>query len=90
MHIEAGDAGDVLVATMAKTARFKCSIPATLLFIEARQEYVHLAMQRLVGMRCVALAMRTLALMDAGRWHGILWGNRFSLCHVIVAALVAQ
>jgi hypothetical protein len=51
VHIEAGDAGDVLVAAMAKTARFQCSIPATLLFIEARQEHIHLAMQRLVGMR---------------------------------------
>jgi hypothetical protein len=46
-------------------------------------------MQRLVGMRRVALAMRTLALMDAGQWHGILPDNRFSLSHVIGAALVA-
>ena len=89
MHIEAGDAGDVWVATMAKTARGKCGIPTPLWCIEARQGHVHLAVQRLVGMRCVALAMRTLARMEAGLWHGILPGKQFSVSQVIVAALAA-
>jgi hypothetical protein len=90
VHSEASDASDVLGAAMAKTARFKRGIPAPLLCIEARQEPVHLALQRLVRLARVALAMRTLALLDAGRWHGLLPGHRFSLSRVIVDALVAR
>jgi hypothetical protein len=42
------------------------------LFLQARQEQVHVVMQPLIGMRGFLLAMRTLALMDFGTGHSVL------------------
>jgi hypothetical protein len=44
VHIESGDAGDVLVTAAAKAGGFERRKPATLLRIKARQEHMHLAM----------------------------------------------
>jgi hypothetical protein len=42
------------------------------LFIKAPEERMHLTMQRLFRMRCVALALGTLTLMNIRLWHGLL------------------
>jgi hypothetical protein len=72
LHIESGNAGDVLVTSVAKALRFKRHKPATLLLVEARQDHMHLTMQRLLRLGRVALAMGTLTLMDATLGHGVL------------------
>jgi hypothetical protein len=63
-RIHAGDLRQQLVSLRADPIGLQGYIPATLLFIQATEQEVHLAMQDLVGMQRMLLTGGTLTLMN--------------------------
>jgi hypothetical protein len=58
------DLGEQPISTRTNPVGLNRDIPATLLFIQATEQEIHLAMQDLVGMRRLLLARGTLTLMN--------------------------
>jgi hypothetical protein len=89
LGIEAGKLRQQLVTLVADAVGLDGGIPLPLLFIQVRQQQVHLVMQHLIRMRSFLLAMRTLALMDFGTRHSALQGfksyGKLSILHLVSA-----
>jgi hypothetical protein len=60
LFIQPSDLGEQAITTMPNPVRLQCDKPAALLFIEAAEQEVHLAMQLAVRMIEFLLAHRTL------------------------------
>lgn len=71
LFIQACDLGQQPIATGTYAGGLHRHLPAKLLFIQAAQQQIHLPMQLLIRMRCVLLAMRTLAVMYLHSWHSL-------------------
>jgi len=69
-HIHPGDLRQQRITTMADLLGLQGHKPATLLFVQATEKYIHLMMQLSVRMIRRLQAVATLAGMD-GDWHSV-------------------
>jgi hypothetical protein len=67
--MQASDQRHQAVTAVPDTVRLPSGQPTPLLLVESAEQYVQLAMQRLVGMASWLQAVGTLALMNRGRLH---------------------
>jgi hypothetical protein len=71
LFIQTRDLGEQPISTSTNAVGLHCDIPATLLFIQPTQQYIHLPMQVLIWMGRFLLAMGAFALMHLGSWHSL-------------------
>src|SRR5262249_45403056 len=71
IDVQSGDLGEEAIAAMADPGRFDGGVPAALLLVEAADQEVHPAMDRLVGMRFGVGTGGALAQIDVTLGHGL-------------------
>jgi len=67
--VHPGDHGYLFGTTMTELPGLQSRVPPSLLFVQAAEEQIHLAVEFLVGMVFCLLTVRTLALMDGSFGH---------------------